>query len=81
MVFRIEGEFAGSPLYRYLGYQEASDLHANYREGTVADFHLALLKQFVISLFFLDIGLTFSEKSWSPLWYPIRLMFPLLLVA
>ena len=38
-VIRIGGEFAGGPLYRYLGYQEASDLHANYREGTVADFN------------------------------------------
>ena len=37
-VIRIGGEFAGGPLYRYLGCQEASDLHANYREGTVADF-------------------------------------------
>ena len=36
-MIRIGGEFAGGPLYRYLGYQEASDLHANYREGTVAD--------------------------------------------
>ena len=36
-VIRIGGELAGGPLYRYLGYQEASDLHANYREGTVAD--------------------------------------------
>ena len=36
-VIRIGPEIAEGPLYRYLGYQEASDLHANYREGTVAD--------------------------------------------